>query len=216
MRTTMRKARGSSEDEDAHMPKRGRKNLMKKHPNKHHEGDRKRWRDVVSERERKRYEGLWASNKGLYTTPVVGPPTSSNNQDPSGHNQPARQDPSGHNQPPRQDPSDCVSSLVVRDIWSRSRLAPDVLCDIWELVDRGGTGMLGREEFVVGTWLVDQRLKGRKLPQRVGESVWASVGGLGGVKLRDHVGARAKRKGEKKMGAQGTGGSGQGHGVREG
>jgi len=194
----MRKARGSSEDEDAHLPKRGRKNLMKKHPNKHHEGDRKRWRDVVSERERKRYEGLWASNKGLYTTPPVGSSNSSNNQDPS-----------GHNQRPRQDPADCVSSLVVRDIWSRSRLPPDVLCDIWELVDRGGTGMLGREEFVAGTWLVDQRLKGRKLPQRVGESVWASLGGLGGVKLRDHVRARGKMKGEKKMGVQGTGGSGQ-------
>ena len=32
-------------------------------------GDRKRWRDAVTERERKRYEGLFASNRGLLLPP---------------------------------------------------------------------------------------------------------------------------------------------------
>ncbi|KFY26629.1 hypothetical protein V491_01232 [Pseudogymnoascus sp. VKM F-3775] len=194
MRTTMRKMPRSSDDEDEGLAKRGRKNLMKKHPNKHHEGDRKRWRDVVSDRERKRYEGLWASNKGLFTSPstitksvpgVISPL-------PRGNSSTVGTKP-GSSDSLRSPPEDCVSSQVVRDIWSRSRLPDDVLSDIWELVDRSGTGMLSRDEFVAGVWLVDQRLKGRKLPQRVGDSVWVSVGTLGGVKVRDkHAGRKAR------------------------
>ena len=34
-------------------------------------GDRKRWRDAVTERERKRYEGLFASNRGLLLPPEM-------------------------------------------------------------------------------------------------------------------------------------------------
>lgn len=132
--------------------------MMRKHPNKHHEGDRKRWRDEITARERKRYEAVWASNRGIFL-----PPSSSNIQDKS---------------------QDEVCNLVVRDIWSRSRLNAEVLEEVYALVDRRGGGSLGREEFVVGMWLVDQRLKGRKLPVRVGESVWGSVGLLGGVKVR--------------------------------
>ncbi|KFY28087.1 hypothetical protein V493_03093 [Pseudogymnoascus sp. VKM F-4281 (FW-2241)] len=186
MRTTMRKTPRSSDDEDEGMMKRGRKNLMKKHPNKHHEGDRKRWRDAVSDRERKRYEGLWASNKGLFTSPstitksvpgITSPSTRRNSSN-------AGTKP-GTLESLRSPPEDCVSSLVVRDIWSRSRLPDDVLSDVWELVDHSGTGMLSRDEFVAGVWLVDQRLKGRKLPQRVGDSVWVSIGALGGVKVKD-------------------------------
>ena len=33
-----------------------------------------------------------------------------------------------------------------------------------DLVDRGGKGKLTREEFVVGMWVIDQTLGGRKLP----------------------------------------------------
>ncbi|KFZ02745.1 hypothetical protein V502_11537 [Pseudogymnoascus sp. VKM F-4520 (FW-2644)] len=195
MRTTMRKTPRSSDDEDTSMAKRGRKNLMKKHPNKHHEGDRKRWRDAVSDRERKRYEGLWASNKGLFTSPstiiksvpgITSPPPRRNSSIVGTK--------PGASDSLRSPPEDCVSSLVVRDIWSRSRLPDDVLSDIWELVDRGRTGMLSRDEFVAGVWLVDQRLKGRKLPQRVGDSVWVSVGTLGGVKVKDKHAKGAARK----------------------
>jgi len=43
------------------------------------------------------------------------------------------------------------------------------------LVDRGQKGALSREEFCVGAWLIDQALKGKKVPTKVEESVWESV-----------------------------------------
>jgi hypothetical protein len=171
-RQTMRKPPKDEEEEDPNMLRRGKKNIMKKHPNKHHEGDRKRWRDAITERERKRYEAVWASNKGLH----VYNDTSSFQPPPSFAYQP--------NTPAPPNPSNSVSNIVVRDIWSRSRLGTDVLSEVWELVDRTGTGMLSREEFVVGLWLIDQRLKGRKLPIRVGDSVWSSIASLGGIKVK--------------------------------
>lgn len=76
-----------------------------------------------------------------------------------------------------------VSALVVKDIWSRSRLPSEELEDIWNLVDREKAPRLSRESFVVGMWLIDQRLKGRKLPTKVGESVWHSVVGIYGLKV---------------------------------
>lgn len=173
-RQTMRKPPKDEEEEDPNMLRRGKKNIMKKHPNKHHEGDRKRWRDAITERERKRYEAVWASNKGLHVYNDIlsfPPPPSSKAK---------------ANAPIPLDPSLSVSNLVVRDIWSRSRLGTDVLSEVWELVDRTGTGMLSREEFVVGLWLIDQRLKGRKLPIRVGDSVWSSIAALGGIKVREN------------------------------
>ncbi|KAI9821015.1 MAG: Increased rDNA silencing protein [Phylliscum demangeonii] len=148
MRQTMRKQPNSDEedDDDAMSRRRRKTHLLKKHPNKHHEGARKRWRDVVTERERKRYEGVWAANKGVPVSAVV-------------------------------------LNVVVRDIWSRSRLGNDVLEEVWDLVDRKVLGVLDREEFVVGMWLIDQRLKGRKLPVKVSASVWDSVRAMSGVKI---------------------------------
>jgi hypothetical protein len=143
--------RGDDGEENEH--RRARRHIMKKHPHKHHEGDRKRWRDELTERERKRYEAVWASNKGLYTSASFD---------------------GGYE----------VCNLVVRDVWSRSRLPQEVLEEAYALVDRKRTGALGKEEFVVGMWLIDQRLKGRKLPIRVTESVWRSVGILGGIKVK--------------------------------
>lgn len=147
----------TSSDEEAMTPhgkhyKSNRVFGIRKHPNKHHEGDRKRWRDEVTERERKRYEGVWAANRGLHLHVSDGDVARNS-----------------------------VCNLVVRDIWRRSRLPDVVLEEVWALVDGGGEGRLGRAEFVVGMWLVDQRLKGRKLPVRVGESVWRSARGVGGV-----------------------------------
>lgn len=150
MRQTMRES-SKPEDEDEYKKRGGY--LLKKHPNKHHEGDRKRWRDQITEQERKRYEGVWAANKGLLM--------------PS-------------------DDATCVTTvlnLVVRDIWRRSRLPDNVLEEIWDLVDGEKVGRLGKEEFVVGLWLIDQRLKGRKLPVKVSESVWFSVRRLSGIKV---------------------------------
>ena len=152
MRQTLRATK--EVDEQEHKYKAKRSHFMKKHPNKHHEGDRKRWRDTVSEAERKRYEGVWAANKDLlHPTEEVGVPANT------------------------------VHGIIARDIWRRSRLPEDVLEEIWNLVDTSKQGALGKEEFVVGMWLIDQRLKGRKLPVRVSESVWASVRMLSGIKV---------------------------------
>ena len=174
LRTTMRKDPGDSESEDeTEKYKRKGTRIMglkgRKHPNKHHEGTRKRWRDEITERERKRYEGVWAANKGLCL------PASSSR----------RPTPSPDRGPERDDPSLDVLNVVARDIWLRSRLPTHVLEEVWDLVDSRGIGRLNRTEFVVGLWLIDQRLKGRKLPPRVSDSVWTSARGLGiKVKVR--------------------------------
>lgn len=167
MRHTMRRP-PSSDDEasntsDVH--RQGRRNLLKKHPNKHHEGDRKRWRDEVTERERKRYEGVWAANKG-FDIAYFGI---------HGALGEARSATAGNAM---------VLNVVVREIWLRSRLSDGVLAEIWDLVDNHSIGMLSREEFVVGMWLIDQRLKGRKLPVKVSDTIWASVRQLSGIKLQ--------------------------------
>lgn len=158
MKSTLRKPSPEVDEEDE--TKRGRKHLIRKHPNMHHEGDRKRWRDKISERERKRYEGVWAANRGLlqeYETP-------------SGQQQ----------RPPESTPEDVVLNVVVRSVWSRSRLPHDVLEEIWDLVSpEEDYKALSRDRFVVGMWLIDQRLKGRKLPVKVSASVWTSARHVG-------------------------------------
>lgn len=155
----MRKDPSSGEDEQSGAHRK--KKLFRKHPHKHHEGDRKRWRVHVTERERKRYEGVWAANKGIFMD-LPGNELSSEE---------------------RADAKTRVSGLVVRDIWSRSRLPANALAEVWDLVDHDQSGCLTRWEFCVGLWLIDQRLKGRKLPPKVSDSVWSSIRGLQGLKL---------------------------------
>ncbi|KAL1967884.1 hypothetical protein VTN77DRAFT_2301 [Rasamsonia byssochlamydoides] len=167
LRQTLRDP-SKSDDEEEKQKKLNRRYLIPHHPHKHHEGDRKRWRREVTERERKRYEGVWAANKGLWI-----PPDALRNRGLT-----EEQDSSRHLVP-----SDMVVNLVVRDIWSRSRLPAHVLEQIWDLVDRNGIGMLTREEFVIGMWLIDQQLKGHKLPVKVPDSVWESVRHVSGIKL---------------------------------
>lgn len=50
-----------------------------------------------------------------------------------------------------------------------------MLGEIWDAVDREGRGVLTREEFVVGMWLVDQGLMGRKCVRKVPDSVFEGV-----------------------------------------
>ncbi|KAJ5746058.1 hypothetical protein N7520_011240 [Penicillium odoratum] len=153
--------RGIPKDGEADPNRRHKKHLLHKHPHKHHEGDRKRWRREVTEKERKRYEGVWASNKGLLIPPELKL--------------------SGTEKWPP--PSEMVLNLVVREIWSRSRLPSAVLEQVWTLVDHQKIGLLTKDEFVVGMWLIDQQLKGRKLPVNVPDSVWDSVRYVTGIKL---------------------------------
>ncbi|KJZ70923.1 hypothetical protein HIM_09674 [Hirsutella minnesotensis 3608] len=121
---------------------------------KHHEGSRKRWREAMTPAERKRYEAVWASNRGRLLA--------------KGRHSPG---PDGDN-------SECVANVVVREMWKRSRLPEDELAEVWDLVDRSRRGMLCRPEFVVGMWLIDQRLRGRKLPHKVSDSLWGSAHGV--------------------------------------
>ncbi|KIY03938.1 uncharacterized protein Z520_00630 [Fonsecaea multimorphosa CBS 102226] len=164
MRQTLRNT--SPEHDEPAEEKRGRRH-WRRHPNMHHEGDRRRWRDKVTERERKRYEGVWAANRGL----LLDYDLDNSGLGPRKDGTPA---------------SDLVLNVVVRDIWERSRLPKDVLEEIWDLVAQPGAKSLNREEFVVGLWLIDQRLKGRKLPVKVSPSVWSSVRHPQGVKISSY------------------------------
>lgn len=155
MRRTMRpqKSESDTHNKSGNQHHHHHRLKIRSHPHKHREGDRKRWRDQVTERERKRYEGVWAANKGLWIT--ADEQTNLLNKS--------------------LDLEDMVVSMVVRDIWSRSRLPRTLLEQIWNLVSGDGRALLSREEFVVGMWLIDQSLKGRKLPAKVSQSVWDSV-----------------------------------------
>lgn len=155
--------RGMPEADEVGTGRRHR--LLHKHPHKHHEGDRKRWRQEVTEKERKRYEGVWASNKGLLIPPERGKARSPNGSE---------------KWPPT---SEMVLNLVVREIWSRSRLPRASLEQVWNLVDQQRIGLLTKEEFVVGMWLIDEQLKGHKLPVKVPDSVWDSVRYVTGIRL---------------------------------
>ncbi|XRM42075.1 Increased rDNA silencing protein [Aspergillus tubingensis] len=158
LRQTLREPTKIAEDDEGYQR---HKHLLRKHPHKHHEGDRRRWRSEITEKERRRYEGVWAANKGLLLPP-------------------------SHLRVPEAYPPECsemVVNLVAADIWSRSRLPRHVLAQVWELVDGQHIGLLTREEFVVGMWLIDQQLKGHKLPPRVPASVWGSVKRISGVHI---------------------------------
>ncbi|TGZ80463.1 hypothetical protein EX30DRAFT_51293 [Ascodesmis nigricans] len=136
LRSTLR---DSKKDRKSPSPPPSLLNKLKHHSH-HNEAKNPIYIAKITERQRKRYEGLWAANRGLLGVAPNG-----------------------------------VHGYVVRDIWGRSRLESRVLAEIWGLVDREGKGWLQREEMVVGTWLVDQSLHGKKVPVKVQNSVWDSV-----------------------------------------
>lgn len=97
------------------------------------------------------------------------------------------------------DPTQTIHGLVVRELWRRSRLADDTLRQIWDLVDRRHDGCLDRESFLVGMWLVDQCLYGRKLPPKIDDTLWSSVGRLNvRIKIRRRKEERRAEKRQKK------------------
>ncbi|KAK3340357.1 hypothetical protein B0H65DRAFT_256308 [Neurospora tetraspora] len=171
---TLRAPRSLSDDEDLRLQthRHRKKHLVgKKHA--HNEGARRRWRDEITIRQRRRYEAVWASNRGLFLRPGFAFEHPENWQPLPPPDDSLRQvDLSRAWEGPE---ADLVVSVVVRDIWSRSRLPVDELAEVWELVDRRKCGALDKQEFVVGMWLIDQRLRGRKIPTVVGEGVWESA-----------------------------------------
>lgn len=114
----------------------------------------------VTSQERKRYEGMWVSNRCTYLDllpwwdAVLDGDSDINVQLPE---------------------DGLMLNLVVKDIWSRSNLSNELLSQIYDMVDTRGDGTLDRKSFVVGMWLVDQCLYGRKLPKEIDHKVWSSV-----------------------------------------
>ena len=204
LKKTLRDQRPKSDDEDARRPHH-KKGLINSKKHTHHEGSRRRWREEITERERKRYEALWASNRGLFLVPACLDPDHNPKTQPHTHRggggggAPAVRDRS------HEELSEHVASVVVRDIWSRSRLPGAELAEVWDLVyglgQEGGPRVraaLSKSEFVVGTWLIDQRLRGRKIPPRVGDSVWSSAKGLWSAARNPNHHHHPHRKGKGK------------------
>ncbi|PHH64709.1 hypothetical protein CDD82_1746 [Ophiocordyceps australis] len=168
--STLRRGSASDKEESRKSKRAHRHKLHANHA--HHEGSRRRWRDEMTERERKRYEAVWASNRGSLVS-------RGNKHHGDGLDQDDDDDAAvAMVLGPGRERSQCVVNVVVRELWKRSRLPDDELAEVWDLVDRDKRGMLTRQDFVVGMWLIDQRLRGRKLPLRVSESVWASSNGV--------------------------------------
>lgn len=178
LKHTLRQPKAHSDDEEARRPHHKKGLNHKKHA--HHEGSRSRWREEITEREKKRYEAVWASNRGALLV-AAQQACSDPERHAASHQRP--------HQPLRNESyeelSEHVANVIVRDIWSRSRLPEPELAEVWDLVYGHGRapgkmlhGALNKQEFVVGMWLIDQRLRGRKIPPRVSESVWDSAKGL--------------------------------------
>ncbi|GEQ69421.1 hypothetical protein JCM33374_g3093 [Metschnikowia sp. JCM 33374] len=191
LRTTMRK-------EDRRKEKKTAFNEDK--PWKNH-GDL----DVISDSQRKRYEGLWVSNKGLYldrvATKLVGVDYEKEEfnvlsksvreySEKEISERAAKLSASFNIDSDSTDVKELhglesvstqnlIHGRVVQRIWNRSNLPRQTLQAIWDLVDFRKDTTLNKAEFIVGMWLVDQCLYGRKLPKVVNKSVWSSLGGLG-------------------------------------
>lgn len=127
--------------------KKKEKDFNEDKPWKHHTDTTR-----LTEQERKRYEGVWASNKCAIDSRFLYIENNYNNTC-----------------------DESIHALVVRELWRRSKLPEDILRRIWDLVDLKQDRTLNRESFLVGMWLVDQCLYGRKLPKAVDKVVWDSV-----------------------------------------
>ncbi|CAI4034340.1 hypothetical protein SMKI_10G1270 [Saccharomyces mikatae IFO 1815] len=117
----------------------------------------------ITEQERKRYESMWVSNRYSYLRLLPWWPTFADEDDES------------RLQPLNLPQDGLMLNLVVKDIWCRSNLPVDLLVQIYNMVDTRKDGTLDRKSFIVGMWLVDQCLYGRKLTNELDQRVWNSV-----------------------------------------
>ncbi|CEP64167.1 uncharacterized protein LALA0_S10e03950g [Lachancea lanzarotensis] len=133
------------------------------HSHKHSFNEDKPWKShidigFVTQAERKRYEGIWLTNRNCYLELL-----------------PWWDEPGAEAVQAVVDDEGLILNLVVLAIWSRSNLPQDKLAAIYDMVDTRVDGTLDRKSFLVGMWLVDQSLYGRKLPARILPRVWESV-----------------------------------------
>lgn len=193
LKTTMRDAKKKKKRED--------RAFDVDKPWKNHRGI-----DRISDADRKRYEGVWASNRGLYFEHVVTRIHGvAYNTEEAAEQKPENEEEDStkaarlsalqqastvlganggyqsaefHHLNSAETNQLILNSVVAR-IWERSGLPAETLREIWELVDFRKDGTLNKPEFLVGTWLVDQCLYGRKLTKKVPASVWESLEGIG-------------------------------------
>ncbi len=197
-RTTLRDSKKPS--------KRHRKNHIKefdeRKPWKHHKAS-----SYVTEEEKESYDIVWKANKNAYLKEYE-------------KLRETRQTGEDRCIPDfsKYLPKDRIVGIVVREIWRRSRLSDEMLAQIWNLImahrskvltarfepgiaesDASDAsifddGTLTETEFLVGMWMVDQCLYGRKLPKEIEPSVWDSVESTGAFDAR-----RLKHHMRKKM-----------------
>lgn len=148
----------------------------------------------IEENDRKRYEGVWVRNRFAYLNLLPWWPQDTydgldcnvdnnskidNNEkdvDEKCTLQRSTLNDSNDTGPLVDLPEDgLILNLVVKAIWQRSNLPNETLFQIYNLVDTRRDGTLDRRSFIVGMWLVDQCLYGRKLPDEVPSIVWDSV-----------------------------------------
>lgn len=117
---------------------------------------------------------MWVSNRYSYLRLLPWWPSLANEDDES------------HLQPLNLPQDGLMLNLVVKDIWYRSNLPRDLLVQIYNMVDTRKDGTLDRKSFIVGMWLVDQCLYGRKLTNELDQRVWNSVDGyvLGTINVK--------------------------------
>lgn len=150
-------------------------------------------RHYITDQEKKRYQGVWASNKGLYIEYLdaqtieklrleknedINPALAASKISASAAVIGVKPVKDSKEQAKLTDEFkdiDLILNIVVRDLWSRSKLPNDLLDQIYKLVDIRQDGFLDKKSFIVGMWLVDQCLYGRKLPKVVAEDLWNSA-----------------------------------------
>lgn len=150
--------------------------------------------NYLTDQEKKRYEGLFVSNKGNYFDRVVRKLVGVDYNKLDNYDSNGDEDDSTkaaklsaktleagrnlHNLKSAQ-VDQLIHGSVVKRIWIRSRLPKETLQAIWNLVDFRKDGTLNKPEFLVGMWLIDQCLYGRKLPKKIDPIVWENLGNIG-------------------------------------
>lgn len=148
----------------------------------------------IEENDRKRYEGVWVRNRFAYLNLLPWWPQDTSDRIDRNLDRSSKIDGDGNDasedftrqESISSDPDDTelfvdlpedglILNLVVKAIWQRSNLPNETLFQIYNLVDTRQDGTLDRRSFIVGMWLVDQCLYGRKLPEEVPSIVWNSV-----------------------------------------